>query len=166
MDDLKGKNILDMGSGTGIISIAAYSRGAACTASDINPMAVKSANENFRLNNVHSTTLESDLFDNIDDSHKFDIIFFNPPYYNYEPRNDFEKAFGGGKDFRVIREFYKRAKDYLSSDGFVCMIISSDVEIDKIYTIIEEKGYNYKILHKIEKFFETFYIIKAFLNVT
>ena len=73
-----------MGCGSGIVSIFCASLGAECFAADINPAAVKTAKENAELNGFGNKiqVVESNLFENIKD--KFDVIFFNPPYY---PRN-------------------------------------------------------------------------------
>jgi release factor glutamine methyltransferase len=162
MEDLKDKEILDMGTGSGIVSLAASSKGAKCIAVDINPEAVKCADENFHLNQMNAVAIESDLFEKLDESKKFEIIFFNPPYYNYEPRNDFERGFGGGKDYSVIRDFVKQSKEYLKANGYLCLIISNDMNIETMFSILPENGFNYNILQRTHKFFETFYIIKAF----
>ncbi len=164
--ELDGKEILDMGCGTGIIGIAASSKKAKCTAADINPEAIKSANENFKANNVNALAVESNLFSNLDSTKKFDVIYFNPPYYNYEPKGDYERAFGGGKNYRVIRDFVSRSKDFLNSPGFICLIISTDMDIEIMFTILKEQGFRYNILQKTQRFFETFYIIQAFLEST
>ncbi len=164
MNDLSGKEILDMGCGSGIVGVIASSLGAICTSVDINPEAVKCSEENFKMNNVKGTVIQSNLFDKLDINKKFDIIFFNPPYYNYEPQNDYEKGFGGGKDYRVIREFIGKSKDYLKKGGYLYLIISSDMKIETMFTILEGQGFVYNILQKIGKFFETFYIFSAFLK--
>jgi release factor glutamine methyltransferase len=166
MENLDSKNVLEMGCGSGIISLAAASKKAKCTAVDINPEAVKSTKENFRLNGADANVIESNLFEKLDNQEKYDIIFFNPPYYNYEPKDDFERAFGGGKDYRVIRSFLQQSKNYLSEDGFMCIIISSDMGIDSITSILIEYKLGYNILHIQKGFFETFYIIKAFFENT
>ena len=164
MDDIKEKEILDMGCGSGIVSIVASSKGANSLAVDINPEAVKCSIENFKLNGVAANAIESDLFKNIEKEKKFDIIFFNPPYYNYEPRNDFERAFGGGKDYKVLREFFLQSKFYLKKQGIICIIISSDIDINLIFSMFELYGFHYNILQRIDNFFETFYIINGFLK--
>lgn len=72
--DLKGKSIIDMGTGTGILSILAAMRGATnITGIEIDPDAAENARENVRLNNVNveivtgdssalSTLIPADLF--------------------------------------------------------------------------------------------------------
>lgn len=164
MDELKGKEILDMGCGSGIIGIAASLVGADSLSVDINPEAVKCANENFKLNGINANAIESDLYKNIEQEKKFDVIFFNPPYYNYEPRNDFERAFGGGKNFKVLHEFFGQSEFHLKKGGNICIIISSDIDVNLVFSMFQQYGFNYNILQKTDKFFETFYIIKGFLK--
>lgn len=166
MDKLDSKNVLDMGCGSGIISLTVSSKKAKCTAVDINPEAVKSTNENFRLNGFVVNAIESNLFEKLYKAERYDVIFFNPPYYNYEPRDDYERAFGGGKDYRVIRDFLQQSKNYLSKDGFICLITSSDMGVDTMISILKENKCGYNILHTHKGFFETFYIIKAFFENT
>jgi len=184
--DLHGKTILDMGCGCGVVSIFAASKGAECVAVDINPMAVKSAMENAESNGFMDKikVVEGDLFDSSPDDNPtpalpkgegvivpsplgrvrvgykmFDIIFFNPPYYRGIPENDFERAFKGGENYDVIYRFLSNAKKYLKKDGYICMIISSDMGIEEFTDIAKKTGYSYEIVTKINKFFETFYII-------
>jgi len=83
---LEGKQVLDMGCGSGILSLAAASAGASVTAVDINPVAVSSAKENARLNNLHDRIrfLEGNLFGSLNNG-QFDYILFNPPFYLGKP---------------------------------------------------------------------------------
>jgi ribosomal protein L11 methyltransferase len=55
---LEGKSLLDVGTGSGILSILAAQRGASpIVALDTDTIAVKTAEENLRLNNVHGVSL-------------------------------------------------------------------------------------------------------------
>ncbi len=163
--DLTGKNILDMGSGSGIVSIFAASKGANCVACDINPVAVRCITENALQNKLSKqiTVYESDLFESLNSmiGAGFDIIFFNPPYYKGNPRNNFERAFKGGPNLEVIDRFLLDAKKNLLPNGKLCLVVSTDMDMDDFCSRLETAGYTYKILHTNKKFFETFYIIEA-----
>jgi release factor glutamine methyltransferase len=163
--DLHGKYILDMGSGSGVVSIVAASKGAECIAADINPVAVRCITENAVLNNFAKqvTAIESDLFESFGNivNGKFDIIFFNPPYYKGNPTNNFERAFKGGPNLEVIDRFLIEAKNFLAPGGRICLLVSSDMDLHDLYNRIKTAGYTYKILHTNKKTFETFYIIDA-----
>lgn len=166
--DLAGKNILDMGAGSGIVSIFAASKGANCTACDINPVAVRCITENALQNNLSKqiSVYESDLFESLNSTvdRGFDIIFFNPPYYKGNPHNNFERAFKGGPNLEVIDRFLLDAKEHLAPLGKICLIVSTDIDMDDFYIRLKNNGYTYKILHTNKKFFETFYIIDAVIG--
>jgi release factor glutamine methyltransferase len=162
--NLNGKTILDMGAGSGIVSVFAASRGAKCLAADINPVAIRCIRENAALNHFEDKieTVESDLFISIKpEERKFDIIFFNPPYYRGNPRNNFERAFKGGPNLEVIDRFLTGSKEYLYPKGKLCFIISSDMDMDDFSARIEAAGFIHKILQYNKRLLETFYIIEA-----
>lgn len=75
---LDGKNFLELGGGSGLISIAAAKRNAKVMATDINPVAVEFIGKNGIQNEVDITVVQSDLFQNIP-VQAFDIIAINPP---------------------------------------------------------------------------------------
>lgn len=166
--DLRGKYILDMGSGSGVVSIIAASKGALCVACDINPVSVRCITENALQNNFSGqvTAIESDLFESLGNivTGKFDIIFFNPPYYKGNPANNFERAFKGGPNLEVINSFLDDAKNFLAPSGRLCLLISSDMNLDDMFSRLKTAGYDYKILHTNKKTFETFYIIDAVIS--
>lgn len=175
--DLTGKNILDMGAGSGIVSIFAASKGANCTACDINPQAVHCITENAANNNFSSRikAYESDLFDFLNIPYSagenekpellFDIIFFNPPYFKGIPANNFERAFKGGTDLGIIDKFLLEAVSHLSPNGKLCLLVSTDVDLDDFYTRLKNFGYTYTISSSYKKLFETFYIIEAGIKI-
>lgn len=166
--DLAGKLILDMGSGSGVVSIIAASKGAECVAADINPVAIRCITENALQNNFSGevTAIESDLFESLRNIYqsKYDIIFFNPPYYKGNPTNNFERAFKGGPNLEVINRFLDDAKNFLAPEGRLCLLVSSDMDLDDMYSRIKTAGYDYKILQTNKKPFETFYIIEAVIK--
>ena len=72
-------NILDIGTGSGAISIAlAKNTNSNITASDISKDALKVAKENAINNEVNINFIESNILNNIMD--KYDVIISNPPY--------------------------------------------------------------------------------------
>jgi len=159
--NLKGRKILDMGCGSGIVSVFCASSGAKCLAADINPEAVKAAGENAALNGFEKDVIviESNLFENIKD--RFDIIFFNPPYYPKEPVGNFERAFFAGEDYRVLKEFAACSKSHLNNGGIVYMIISSDMDLNVVKSIFSANGLVFEVIEEHKKLFETFYITKT-----
>lgn len=80
---LQNKNVLDIGTGTGIQSINAYEQGAAYViATDLSPSAVLLAQKNFEKNNVIGKVIFTDLAYDIDE--QFDLIITNLPCHIYK----------------------------------------------------------------------------------
>ncbi len=165
MENLEGKQVLDMGCGSGIVSIFAASKGAKCFAVDINPMGAKAVMQNALRNGLSANVeaMESNLFQNMDPSRKFDIMFFNPPYFKGTPKSNFEQAFKGGDDYEVIREFISESANYLAPGGEIYFITSSDMDINLLEQIFRSHGFEFILSKKTEKLLETFYITKSFL---
>ena len=80
-EDLDGKEILDIGTGSGCIaiSLAKNLSNAKVTALDISIDALEVARENAELNNVVVEFIHADIFKYQSDK-KYDIIVSNPPY--------------------------------------------------------------------------------------
>ena len=74
-----GCRMLDVGTGSGILAICASRLGAGeCRAYDIDPMAVRVANENIRDAGLTNVTCQvSDLLKQVDDSRPYDLICAN-----------------------------------------------------------------------------------------
>ena len=77
--NLKNKSFLELGCGSGIISLLASKRGAKVTASDINQTALDYLATNASKNELAVKTVFSDLFQNLENQ-TFDYIVVNPPY--------------------------------------------------------------------------------------
>jgi len=80
-EDLDGKEILDIGTGSGCIAISLAKNlpNAKVSALDISIDALKVAKENAKLNNVEVNFINADIFEYQSDK-KYDIIVSNPPY--------------------------------------------------------------------------------------
>lgn len=104
-----GKNVLEIGTGSGVLAKMALEKGAkSVLAVDINPAAVRMASKNV----PGAKVVHSDLFENVDE--KFDSIIFAAPWSVGEIRNDYHHAL---YDTGVVRRFLREAKDYLDDGG-------------------------------------------------
>ena len=77
--ELTGKSILDIGAGSGILSIAAIKLGAlSCIGIDIDENAIDSALNNIEMNGVsENITLQTGVLDDLDSTFKYDVIVAN-----------------------------------------------------------------------------------------
>jgi len=116
---VKGKDILDLGCGCGLLGLVCALNGARKVHfSDINPVAVK----NSRLNSIlweigHASFSAGGLFENIPTRRRFDLIVFNPPSIEGIPLNSSEAAFI--REDRVIQDFFRLFPNYLKKVGAV-----------------------------------------------
>ena len=80
-EDLDGKEVLDIGTGSGCIAISLTKNlhNAKVSALDISKDALEVALENAELNNVNIEFIHADIFEFQSDK-KYDIIVSNPPY--------------------------------------------------------------------------------------
>lgn len=122
----QGDHVLDMGTGSGIQAICAASVADKVLALDINPYAVKCAKINAIMNDLsHKVEVrQSNLFENVKENEKFDLIIFNFPFFHVNPKNVEEHAYFGGKDGNVMRAFYRDVGKHLKPEGKVQIIFS------------------------------------------
>lgn len=152
--DLQGKNVLDMGTGSGIIALEMARQGASVTAADINLEAVEETQKKAEKQGLEVKVKQSDLFENIDG--KFDLITFNPPYLPGEEGVGDEEIWLGGKTgTEVTEEFLDQADQYLAEEGFAFTIISTRADFEKLV-----EKYDLKILEKKQLWFENLLIAR------
>ena len=132
------KKILELGCGTGLISIWCAQKGAIVTASDINQKAVEITAVNAKANNVSLEVVCSDLFDHLPKDH-FDLIIINPPYYPKNASNDAEKAWYCGNDFQYFQKLFFQIKPHIKKGTTVYMILSDDCELNTIFNMAAQE---------------------------
>ncbi len=155
----EGKIFLELGAGTGIISILAAKKGAIVYASDISSKAVENVKINAAKNNAQINIFTSDLFKNIPDM-QFDYIIINPPYYNREPREEEEYAWFCGSNFEYFKSLFNSLSNYIVKDSKVFMILSEVCDIQKIKSIGMENEFIWKLIMKKQFWGEKNYIFE------
>lgn len=150
-------SVLEIGCGSGIISIYLAKRGNTVTSVDINPKAVKATKFNANQNQVNIEVLEGNMFEKIK-GRKFDSIICNSPYLPpTEDYNDPDLALaveGGptGSEFTI--ELLSKADEFLKSGGSLYLIISSkmkNINVDWKREVIHEEKFFFERL-TLERF--------------
>jgi len=157
--NLEEKTVLELGAGTGIISILAAKMGANVCASDISSKAVENIKLNSSINNVQFNIFNSDLFKNIPDM-KFDFIIINPPYYDRDPKEEEEYAWFCGNKFEYFKSLFNSLSNYISQDSMVFMILSEVCDLNKIKSIGLENEFEWKLKMKKQFWGEKNYIFE------
>lgn len=145
--------ILDLctGSGAIAISIAKNVSSAEVYAVDISAKALEVAKKNAKNLNAKVKFIRSNLFNNIADNTKFDIIVSNPPYIKKEDikclSNEVQKepaiALDGGYDgLDFYRKIADKAINYLKFGSYLCFEIGFDQKEDVIEIIKNTNNYN------------------------
>jgi release factor glutamine methyltransferase len=148
--NVENKKILELGAGSGLISISLAKRGAKVTASDINPIAIQAIQNSSKINNIRISVYESDLFLNIPYS-TFDYIILNPPYFNKNPRDNWDQAFYCGENFEFFRRLFIQIPDYIKPTTKILMILNENCDLDKINEIARDNEFGMHLALKIKK---------------
>ncbi len=161
--DFEGKRLLDLGCGSGILSLVAASRGANVTSIDINPFAVAATRTNAQLNSLTEqiSAREGDLFDSLDLLEgSFDCIISNPPYYPGDPLTMSERAFKGGSKNEYMSRLASALPWLLHPEGSFLVVLSSDVDARPLLGPFEATGFSVRTLATKELTFETLAIVQ------
>lgn len=146
-----GKKTLEIGAGTGIISIYCARTGSEVTAADISEKAIDCARRNAATNAVSIELVKSFLFAEV--KGKFDTIIFNPPYLPTEDNIEGSEQWDGGADgFRITRPFLESADSYLETDGEIFLILSDLTDIEHL--IVEFQKYRFEEIASVSFDFE------------
>ena len=169
----KVKQILDLGTGTGIIAIFLQmikkkhlKFKPEIYATDLLKEAIECAKLNEKSNNEKSEIkfIESDLFTNFPNSLKnsFDVVIFNPPYLpssslisGEDSKEKIDYSWNGGKKgLETIFKFLDQVKLFLNLDFYVYFISSSRADLKELNEQILIKGFKHSIMEKKHMFFE------------
>lgn len=152
-------NLLEMGTGSGLISLFAAKRGAKVTACDISETAVKNAKYNADINHIEMDIYHSDMFDKIP-LQVFDVIAVAPPYYKKDPVSEADYAWYCGKNMEYFRKFFPQANNYMNEKSKIWMILSDDCDLKGISAIAELNNRTMRVIYEKTAFWEVNYIFE------
>lgn len=153
----KDISVLDLCTGSGCIAISLKKNGfKKVFALDISDKALEVAKHNAYIHNADITFIKSDLYKELPNDIRFDLIVSNPPYIRTgeiekldDEVKDFEPklALDGGKDGL---DFYKKilnlSKDFINKNGSLYFEIGYDQAKDVVDLAKKEGYYNIKII--------------------
>ena len=134
LKNIKFKNAIEIGSGTGIIIILASEFVDTCKAVDFNERAVKYTKLNIAINGIKNVdTIYSDLFQKV--KGKYDLILVNPWFIDI--------AKGGLEEAPFVIE---NLNEYLTENGSCLMLLNSYVKNgkDTVYEYLKDFSKNSK----------------------
>jgi release factor glutamine methyltransferase len=159
--------VLDMGTGCGILATIAAEKAEHVVAIDVNPYAVDCAQKNVKLNGLVKfvDVLQGNLFDPLRSGIRFDLILFNAPYLptgRDEDESWIDKAWAGGETGRkIIDAFIHEATEYLAEDGRIQLVQSTLSNLDKTLISLRRIGLTVKVIAEKESMFEKIMLIEA-----
>ncbi len=129
--NLAAKSFLELGCGSGLISVWAAKQKANIYACDLNPRAVEACLANAIDNQVELKTFYSNLFDSLPHV-RFDWIVINPPYYAKNVSNDEELAWNCGESFEYFQKLFSTLSGFIHENSKVIIVLTQGCDIDSI----------------------------------
>ena len=128
---LNGRSFLELGAGSGLISLFAAAQGAVVTATDISPAAIACLERNRALNSASLEIIHSDLYDRIPPQ-PFDVVAVNPPYYRRDPVSDAERAWYCGANGEYFDGFFRGLAYYVHDRSSIWMVLCEGCDLGMI----------------------------------
>ena len=144
------KKILEIGTGTGLISLMLAQRNvsAKILAIDINENAVKLASENFR-NSIFNENLKVGLkdFKNFETNENFDLVVCNPPFF--EENASAKDVLARQQVELNFRNLVEKSTEIITQKGILSIILPSEAATD-VKSLAEE--FNLYLVREINIF--------------
>ena len=143
-----GERFLEVGCGSGAVSLVAARRGLQVFATDVNPHAVALARGNITRNGLQADIREGDLA--AGSSGPFDVVAFNPPYLPTAPNErlpgPLNLAFDGGEDGNdTVRRFAEVLSAWPHLPRLILVVHSSLADPGPLETRLAKAGYGCRV---------------------
>lgn len=135
------EKFLEIGCGTGAISVSLAQRAKSGLAGDMNPEAIKNTSENARRFSVKNLScVESNVFHNV--TGLFDVIVCNPPYSKNTVTDVFQRMFWDPEDEMKIA-FFSQVKNFLAPNGRIYFGWAdfADIDVDLPCKLAQQYGF-------------------------
>lgn len=157
LDITPGERVLEIGCGSGVVSIHCALNGGQVTCGDINPYAVKLTAMNAQSNGVSLNVCRTDVYDSI--SGTYDTIIFNLPYLPVDDDGLLAKAWSGGFDgLGPLPRLLGESDKVLACGGRIVIVVSSLMDEDALNTVLE--GWIVRTIGELPLFFEKLRVLE------
>jgi release factor glutamine methyltransferase len=156
--EVRGKRFLEVGCGSGAVSVVAARGGARTTAIDISAAACSATRANAAANAVVVDVLESDLFAAVDGA--FDLVVITPPFFRHDPATPLDHAFHAGSDFQYFRRLFADLGEHLA-EGSLCLLSLAEGCDTEIGHIAAEHGYRFVIHRRWMEWLQWTYVFRV-----
>jgi release factor glutamine methyltransferase len=148
---VRGKTLLEIGTGVGIAAVFCARQGATVVATDINPEAVRNAQFNARLHHLNMSVREGNLYEPIESNERFDFIFWNHPFHNWSvPVTDVLLRASLDHNYECLKEYIRGAQVHLSENGKLLLGTGDHADLKTIAAVAGENSYSIKVLKEAE----------------
>ncbi len=156
---IQNKSLLELGAGSGLISMHAAARGAIVTSTDLSRTAVDYLQTNSEVNGIDLKIIHSDLFHELP-AEKFDFIIINPPYYKREPQTEKELAWCCGSKGEYFERLFEGMGAYMHSQSEALMVLCDGCDLQMIEGMAIRNGFLLDCLSTKKNLIETNFIFR------
>lgn len=156
---LQCQRFLELGAGSGLISIYAAKNGARVTATDINPIAIDYLEKNASHNRVKLNIVHSDLFTQMAEQ-EFDIIAINPPYYKKNPQAAKDYAWFCGENGEYFAALFYELEKFIYAGSQVFMVLFDGCDLAMIKRLAARNNFCLQCVQTGKNLLEKNYIYK------
>jgi release factor glutamine methyltransferase len=157
---MHARNFLELGAGSGLISIYAAKHRARVTATDINTVAIEYLHINSSENNVRMNIVHSDLFENIP-VQQFDIVTINPPYYRKDPKTLLDHAWYCGANGEFFFSLFYQLPFYTHKESEILMVLCDGCDMPMIEKAAAQNGFRLVCVQTKQNLIEKNFIYKV-----
>ncbi|RYY86046.1 MAG: methyltransferase domain-containing protein [Chitinophagaceae bacterium] len=156
---LRGRRLLELGAGSGLISIVMAQLGSYVVATDINETALQQLEANAIANAVALEIRQSDLFNELR-GERFDMIAINPPYFKGTPRSEREYAWYCGPAGEYFARLFRQLEDHIYPHSEVLMVLSDGCDREMIAAHAAAAGFRMQCVLRRPNLMETNFIYR------
>jgi 16S rRNA G1207 methylase RsmC len=147
-----GKRLLEVGSGTGIISLFAALKGSQVTAVDVNEKAIENTKLNFAEQNLPVDARLGSVYEPLKETEQYEVIFWNHPF-NKTSQNDTDLFLKSVFDYEYkhLETYIAEGGKHLSPGGKLLLGTSNIADLKEIERIAAKYNYDFVLVDKIDR---------------